>query len=266
MGTSTSSRTPVRTALKEAGDLTVFAGQTLGALRGVPRYTAEVLRQAALLIRGSTLVIGFMCALIGISTINFAFYVLQAAGAADYTGVFAGIAGPRASVPLMFGYIFAAKVGCGITAEIGAMRINEEIDGYEAEAIDPLRFVVATRIAAAILFLPLAAIAGLIGILVAQYFQAVIVLDGLSSSAFIDYYWNVQTVFDQLLAMINMGTTVVVVVVVSAFFGYTASGGPAKVGTAVARALVVNLVLVHFVALGYVSVFYGPNPRLPIGG
>lgn len=256
----------VRAALREAGELTVFAGQALGALRGVPLFTAETLRQAGILVRSSTFIVAFMCGLIGVSAVNFAYYVLQAAGAADYTGLFAGIAGPRAACPLMFGYIFAAKVGCTITAEIGAMRINEELDGYDAEAIDPLRFVVATRIAAGLLFLPIAGAVGLLGVGVGQYLQAVVVLDGLSSSGFFDFYWSVQTVFDQLLAMVNMGTIVVAVVVVSAFYGYTVSGGPASVGAAVARALVVNLVLVHFIAIGYLTLFYGPDPRLPIGG
>ena len=257
---------PIRSGLREAGDLAVFAGQAIGALRGVPLYTAEILRQTAILVRGSTVLIGFMCGLIGISAMNFGYYVLQAAGATDFTGIFAGITGPRAACPLMFGYIFAAKVGCSITAEIGAMRINEEIDGYEAEAIDPLRFVVATRLVAGLLFLPIAGAVGLLGIGVAQYLQAVVVLDGVSSSGFIDLYWNIQTVFDELLALVNMGTTVIVVVIVGAYFGYTVKGGPANVGTAVARSLVVNLVFVHFIALGYLTVFYGPDPRLPIGG
>ena len=257
---------PIRSALQEAGDLTIFGGHAIAALRGVPLFAAETLRQTAILVRGTTFLIAFMCGLIGVSAMNFGFYVLQAAGATDFTGLFAGITGPRAACPLMFGYVFATKVGCSITAEIGAMRINEEIDGYEAEAIDPMRFVVATRIVAGLLFLPIAGAVALLGIGIGQYLQAVIVLDGLSGSGFLDLYWNIQTVFDELLALVNMGTSVIVVVIVAAFFGYTVSGGPANVGSAVARSLVVNLVLVHFIALGYLTVFYGPDPQLPIGG
>jgi phospholipid/cholesterol/gamma-HCH transport system permease protein len=63
-----------------------------------------------------------------------------------------------------------------------------------------------------------------------------------------------------------MGTMAMFIVIVSCFYGYRASGGPASVGSAVARSLLVNIVMVHVIATFYVFVFFGLNPHLPIGG
>ena len=63
---------------------------------------------------------------------------------------------PRAAVPIMFGYVFSAKVGCGLVAEIGAMRINDEIDAFEVEGVNPMSYVVGTRLIGALIFVPIA--------------------------------------------------------------------------------------------------------------
>jgi phospholipid/cholesterol/gamma-HCH transport system permease protein len=63
-----------------------------------------------------------------------------------------------------------------------------------------------------------------------------------------------------------MGSMAMTIVLVSCFYGYRASGGPAGVGAAVARSLLVNIVMVHVVATFWVFVFFGINPNLPIGG
>src|ERR1700733_12829249 len=130
----------VQGALVEGGELTEFVGATAAGLPRVPRYTSEVLRQASILVKGSTFAIFAMVTFIGIAAVTFAYFFLRAAGASDYTGLFAGIVMPRAAVPIMFGYVFSAKVGCGLVAEIGAMKINEEIDAYEVEGVNPMSY------------------------------------------------------------------------------------------------------------------------------
>lgn len=256
----------VRNLFREAGDLAAFGASSVAALRGVPANISEVMRQTSILVRGSTAIIGTLCFLIAVGVINFAFYFLKAISATDYTGLVSGILIPRGTTPLMFGYIFAAKVGCGIVSEIGAMRINEEVSAYEAEAVDPMKYVVGTRLAATILFMPIAAAVALFAGTAGGYFSGVVVLQGLSSSAFLRYHWGVQAVNDQVLAFGCMTVTAVVVVIVSAFYGMRARGGPASVGEASARSLVVNLVLIHLIVPGYLALFYGADAHLPIGG
>jgi phospholipid/cholesterol/gamma-HCH transport system permease protein len=257
---------PVRALLQEAGDLAAFGGRSIAALRSSPRYLAEVMRQTSILTRGSTPIIAALVFLIAVSVINFGFYFLRAVSATDYTGLVAGIIIPRGTTPLMFGYIFAAKIGCGIVSELGSMEINQEVSAYEAEGVDPIRYLVATRLAAALLYLPIIVPVALVAGAAGGYFSAIIVLHGLSASAYLQYLWGVQAIKDQLLALLCMGTLAVVLTIVSCFYGLRARGGPASVGTACARSLVVSLVLIHIIVPGYLALFYGANAHLPIGG
>jgi phospholipid/cholesterol/gamma-HCH transport system permease protein len=256
----------VRSFFQEAGELASFGVSAIGSLRGAPANISEVMRQTAILVTGSTLIIAFLELLISASLIDFAYYFLRAISATDYTGLVSGIVIPRGTTPLMFGYVFAAKVGCGIVSEIGAMKINDEIAGYEAEAIDPMRYVVGTRLAATLLYMPIAVPVALLSATIGGYLSAVVVLKGLSSAAFLRYHWGVQAVSDQLLAMGCITITAVVIVIVSSFYGMRARGGPANVGAASARSLVVNLVLIHMIVPGYLALFYGADAHLPIGG
>lgn len=255
-----------QSALIEIGEMTTFAANTFTGLRQVPRYFAEVLRQAAILVRGSTFIIFAMVTFIGMAAATFAYFFLRSAGATDYTGLFTGIVMPRAAVPIMFGYVFAAKVGCGLVAEIGSMRISEEIDALEAEAINPMSYVVGTRLVAAVLFIPIAVTAGLLGGDLGSLFQAVPVLHATSPGGFLHYHWSAQNLVDNVQAYLNMGSMAVFIVLVSCFYGYRASGGPAGVGAACARSLLVNVIMVHVIATFWVFTFFGIDPHLPIGG
>lgn len=256
----------VRAFLEEAGDLTAFAGRSLRALAGTPRYFSEVLRHAAILIRGTTLLLFVMTAFIGTAVINFTYFFLRVIGASDYTGLGPALGIPRIGAIVMFGYVFAAKVGCGITAELGAAKVNEELDAYESEAVDPYRYVVGTRIAAALIYIPIAAAVALVGGFLGSYFTAVIVLEGLSPMAFSSVAWSLQSPMDQVYMLITVAAIAVAIVVVACFYGYRTSGGPAGVGDAVARSVTVNLVLLHVIAAFFAIVFYGTDARVPFGG
>lgn len=259
-------RGPVTSALAEAGDLISFSAGALRATGGATRYTSEVLRQAALLVTGSTLIIAAMSAFVGVALVTFSVYFLKAAGAGDYVGAVTGLVTPRFTAPLMFGYVFAAKVGSGLTAELGTMRIAEELDGLEAEGVDPLRYVVGTRLIAMLLFLPVIAGASLLAGTAGAYVNAIWILDALPAGDFLADHWGFQNMADQVFAVATMVVLGVVIVLTACFFGYRAQGGPAGVGVAVARSLVVNLVLVHVVVSVANQAVYGSNIAIPVGG
>jgi phospholipid/cholesterol/gamma-HCH transport system permease protein len=80
------------------------------------------------------------------------------------------------------------------------------------------------------------------------------------------YHWSAQNLTDNLQALLNLGSMAVFIVLVSCFYGYRASGGPAGVGAAVARSLLVNIVMVHVIATFWIFVFFGISAHLPIGG
>jgi phospholipid/cholesterol/gamma-HCH transport system permease protein len=268
MARSTASVRPsrLRRGLAETGELVEFAAVGLRGVPSVVRFPSEALRQAAILVRGSTVFLFVMSLFTAFSLSTVGYFFLRAGGASDLLGAFMGIAGPRGGAPVMFGYVFAAKVGCGMTAEIGSMRIAEEIDALEAEGVDPMRYVVAARIVGAMLFIPIAAGVCLFASNVGAYADGVLVLQALPGSTFLYDLWHAQSIQDQLFTFIEMAGLGMSVVLVSCFFGYRATGGPAGVGVAVARSLVVNLVLVHLVTTFFVTLFYGPDPRLPFGG
>jgi phospholipid/cholesterol/gamma-HCH transport system permease protein len=261
-------RTPgaLEGGLIEAGELMTFVGRTVAGLDRVPRYTSEVLRQAAILVRGSTLIVLAMCTFIGMTAVVFAYFFLKSTGASDYTGLFTGIVMPRAAVPIMFGYVFSAKVGCGLVAEVGAMRINQELDAFEVEGVNPMSYVVGTRVVGTLIFIPIAVTVALFGGGLGSMFEALPVLHVTSPGGFLHYAWSSQNLTDNLQAFLNCGSMALFIVVTSCFYGYRASGGPGGVGAACARSLLVNIVMVHVIATFWIFIFFGINPNLPIGG
>jgi phospholipid/cholesterol/gamma-HCH transport system permease protein len=129
-----------------------------------------------------------------------------------------------------------------------------------------MSYVVGTRLAGTLLFVPIAVTVALLGGDLGSLFQAVPVLHATSPGGFLHYHWSSQNLTDNLQAYLNMGSMAVFIVLSSSFYGYRAGGGPAGVGTAVARSLLVNIVMVHVIATVWVFIFFGTNPNLPIGG
>jgi phospholipid/cholesterol/gamma-HCH transport system permease protein len=255
---------PVRSGLREAGELTEFTADSVRALPGTLRYFSEVMRQAAILVSGTTVLLLVMNAFLGISVVNFGFFFLRSIGASDFTGLASGIVDIRQAATTMFGYVFAAKVCCGLAAEIGSMKIQQELDALDTEGVDPLKYVIGTRILAVIVFIPLGAAVSLIGQTIGSYIAGVIVLKGLSPQGFLDVHWGVQTPIDQFYTFLTIGVIAIVTSLVACFYGRRVTGGPASVGQAVARSLMVNLVLVHLIAVTMSVFFYSTTIRLPI--
>ena len=166
----------------------------------------------------------------------------------------------------MFGYIMAAKVGTGIVAELGAMRINEEIDALEVMGVKPITFLAATRLLAAWMVLPFIYISAVgVGFL-ASYLAVVKQIGDVSSGGYFLIFWMFQNPPDLLFSVVKAMFMATAIVLVGCYYGYTASGGPVGVGTATAKSMVLNIVLVHIIGMMGTLVFWGANPRAPIGG
>lgn len=262
---ATSGLGSIARAISQLGEFGLFSARALAALPGVWRFASEVLRQAGILIAGSTLIIAALGVVIGVECGLFGIYFLRPAGASDFVGLVTGMCSGRAAPQLMFGYIFAAKVGCGLVAEIGSMRINEELDAFESAGIDSLRFVVATRIAAAFLFMPfiyvIVAAATSLGA-----FAFVVGLGEVSQGGFEATHWALQSVSDYAFSFLQLFAVGTAIVLVSTYYGFHVRGGSVEVGTATSRSMVANLVLIHVITGAMTSVFFGPDQGLPIGG
>ncbi|MCW3039240.1 MAG: hypothetical protein JWM31_1145 [Solirubrobacterales bacterium] len=257
---------PVTSALQTAGEWTTFFGQTVKGTLGTFPYASEVLRQAAIMIGGTAVLMFVMNIFQGASVANFGFFFLRAIGAGDFMGLVSGYAGPRQTGVTMFGYVFCAKICCGITAEIGAMKIQQEIDALESTGVDTMRYIVGTRMGAVLIFVPIAAAIALIGQIAGVYIITVLVVHGIAPATLLNVNWAVQTVNDQLYSVFTMGLIAVVTASIAMFVGLRASGGPANVGAAVAKGILANLVVLHIISAFCAIMFYGGNSKLPIGG
>jgi phospholipid/cholesterol/gamma-HCH transport system permease protein len=257
---------PVLGFLAEAGELSRFAARSAVALGSTPRYASEVLRQSAGILRGSWFLLIAMNMFLGVAVVNFGFFFLRSIGAGDFIGVVTGYADSRQLATTMFGYVFTAKVCTGMAAELGAMKINEEIDAYEATGVDPMRFVVATRILAVVLFVPVGAALSILGETLGGYLASVVIIHGVSAHAFFSLNWSVQSVNNQLFAFVTIGVIAIVTSTIACFYGLRAAGGPPGVGSVAARSLILNLVLVHAITAVLAVIYYGQNIQLPIGG
>jgi phospholipid/cholesterol/gamma-HCH transport system permease protein len=255
--------------LASTGEIARFGGgvvRDVWSLR-VLRFFGEALRQAGILIVGSTLaiiwtlmfILGLQCGIEGA-------YFTAAQGAPAYSGVFTAWCDLREITPYAFGYMMAAKVGTGIVAELGAMRISEEIDALEVMGIDSMLFLCATRLLAAWIVLPFMYVSAIGVAFLGSYLGVVEQLGFVSSGGFLLLFWQFQNAPDLLFSVIKGMSMATVIVLVACYYGYNASGGPVGVGTATAKSMVLNLVFVTLIGMLGTQVFWGANPRAPIGG
>jgi phospholipid/cholesterol/gamma-HCH transport system permease protein len=231
------------------------------------RFFGEALRQAGILIVGSTAVIWLLVFVTGLGTCGIeAAYFNQSTGTPSYAGVFAAWCNLREAVPYAFGYMMSAKVGTGIVAELGAMRISEEIDALEVMGVDSVTFLCATRLLAAWIVLPFMYI-GAIGVAyLASYIAIVQQIGFTSAGGYLLIFWQFQNTPDFFFSLTKGMFMATAIVLVACYYGYNASGGPVGVGTATAKSMVLNLVLVTLIGMLGTQVFWGANPRAPIGG
>jgi phospholipid/cholesterol/gamma-HCH transport system permease protein len=255
-------------AIASFGDLSKFCGRVVGQVYSlrVFRFFGEALRQAGILIISSTIVIWGLVFIIGLQCGIEGAYFTRAQGAPAYAGVFSAWCDLRELVPYAFGYMMSAKVGTGIVAELGSMRISDEIDALEVMGIDSVLFLCATRLLAAWMVLPFMYMAAIGSGYFASYLAVVQQVGEVSSGGFFLIFWMFQNPPDFVYSVIKAMAMATLIVLVGCYYGYHASGGPVGVGRATAKSMVANIVGVHLVGMLGTQLFWGANPRAPIGG
>ena len=232
----------------------------------VLRFFGEALRQAGILILGSTVVIWGLVFIIGLECGIEGAYFTRAQGTPAYAGVFAAWCDLRELVPYAFGYMLAAKVGTGLVAEIGSMRISDEIDALEVMGVDSVLFLCATRLLASWLVLPLIYLSAIGAGFFASYLAIVQQIGDVSSGGFFLIFWMFQNPPDLVYSVVKAMVMATFIVLVGCYYGYHVRGGPVGVGTATAKSMVLNLILIHVIGMLGTQLFWGANPRAPIGG
>jgi phospholipid/cholesterol/gamma-HCH transport system permease protein len=254
--------------LDSLGEIARFGSRVAGLVYSgrVLRFFGEATRQAGILILGSALVIWAFVFILGLQCGLLGAYLFRAQGAPAYAGLFSAWCDLREALPYAFGYILSAKVGTGIVAELGAMRISEEIDALEVMGIPPVTFLAATRLLGAWLAFPFIYLVAIGVTYAASYLAVVEQIGDVSSGGYQLIFWMFQNPPDLIFSLIKGMVMATVIVVVGCYYGYTASGGPVGVGTATAKSMVFNIVMVHIIGMLGTVIFWGANPRAPIGG
>jgi phospholipid/cholesterol/gamma-HCH transport system permease protein len=261
-------RPPARDALELLPELGAFARDTARELPRVVRrgpYLREALRQAAAIATGSVAV---MCAVDGAGGDRGGLEstaLARAFGFDPIAGGFSSWCSLREVVPFVFGYVLAAKVGCGFVAELGAMRVEEEVDALESMGLRSLAYLGATRVVACVLVLPVAYLLSVAAAYLAAYLMSVVRFGDVSPGTWSLVFFTFQDGWDLLFSMVKGTVIAAWVVLVALFFGYGVRGGPVEVGAATARAMGVSIVGVTLISMAGTLVFWGANPRLPLG-
>ena len=190
---------------------------------------------------------------------------LEQIGAESFTGLIGSFANTREVTPLIAGVAFAAQVGAGFTAELGAMRISEEIDALEVMSVRPMTYLVGTRVLAALVaIIPLYLIS-----LFASFFATRLVTTeffGLSPGVY-DYYFRLYLPpIDIFYSLVKAAVFAVVVALIHCYYGFNASGGPAGVGVAVGRAIRLSIVAVVLINLILSLIFWGGGNTVSLTG
>jgi phospholipid/cholesterol/gamma-HCH transport system permease protein len=253
-----------RSLIDDLGDIATFTVATIQHLPNVRHYGSEVLRQTGIIILKSSFIIWFMMGMLAAEISLEGHYLLAQLGAGGYTAVFTST-GDYTVAPEMWGWILAAKVGCGLVAELGSMRISEEIDALEVMGIDSRSFLVSTRVLAVAIVTPFMFIAGTGLMYYINYLLNVHVFQSVSAGGYWSVFWSFQTQQDLLLSLVMGALMGIVIVIVGCYYGYTASGGPVGVGKNTAKSMVINLVIVSVVGAIFQQLFFGSLTRAPIG-
>jgi phospholipid/cholesterol/gamma-HCH transport system permease protein len=257
----------MRSGLIGFGDGAEFSARVLGrTLVAMRLYLTEVLRQATILARGSVPIVLALVFAFGLVLGIQSSYGARLVGAPSLAALGPAIGGLRELIPYAFAYMMAAKVSTGFVAEIGTMRITDEIDALDVMGMNTIAYLCSTRILATWVVLPFVyGIAIVVGY-VASYITVVLQVGQVSAGGYFALFWKFQSppdlVFSGLKGML-MGAYVVLVGV---WFGYRATGGPVGVGRATARAMVVNLIGIHIIGVVTSELFWGGSSRLPVGG
>ncbi|MDW5611802.1 MULTISPECIES: ABC transporter permease [Mycolicibacterium] len=257
------------------GAQTRFFATTLGAIPdAMVNYRKEVWRliaqmglgSGALAVVGGTVaIVGFLTMTTGALVAVQGYNQLASVGVEALTGFASAFFNVRLIVPGTTSVALSATIGAGATAQLGAMRINEEIDALEVIGIRSITYLAATRvISGVIVVIPLYCIAVMMAFLAARTGTTLIYGQG---SGVYDHYFNTfLNPTDLIWSFFQCVAITVVVMLVHTYYGYTASGGPAGVGEAVGRAVRTSMVVAAVEIVMISLAIYGQSGNFNLAG
>jgi phospholipid/cholesterol/gamma-HCH transport system permease protein len=237
-------------------------------------YRTELLRLIATMslgtgalaiIGGTVVVVGFLTLSTGALVAVQGYNQFAEVGVEALTGFASAFFNVRLIAPLVAAIGLAATIGAGATAQIGAMRINEEIDALEVIGIRSIAYLASNRlVAGVIVVIPLYCVAVIMSFLAARFGTTVIY--GQSSGVYDHYFNTFLSPTDLIWSFVQALVMAIVIMLVHTYYGYTATGGPAGVGEAVGRAVRTSLISAAFVTMFVSLAIYGQSGNFHLSG
>lgn len=257
------------------GGQTAFYVETLLAIKDVlTRYQSELLRLIAQMSlgTGALAVIGGSVAIVGFLTLSAGSLIaiqgyssLSNIGVEAFTGFIAAYVEGRLVSPLVAGVGLAATIGAGATAQLGAMRINEEIDALEVMGIRAVAYLASTRVVAGLIVVfPLYCIAVLMSFFAARFGTTYVY--GQSPGVYDHYFMTFLRPTDLMWSFAQAIVMAVVIMLIHTYYGFTAAGGPAGVGDAVGRAVRASMIAAVLAVLLVQLAIYGQSGNFNLSG
>lgn len=262
-------------ALENLGQQLSFYLRSLGwVFRVLTRYKREVVRLLAevslgggalAIIGGTVVIVAFLTFFTGTQVGLQGYEGLNQVGASAFAGFVSAYFNTREISPLVAALGLSATVGAGFTAQLGSMRINEEVDALEVMAVPSLPFLVTTRlIAGFIAVIPIYVVA-----LVSSYFSTRLITTvyyGQSAGTYDHYFHLFLPPVDVLWSFGKVLVFAVVVMLIHCYYGFYASGGPAGVGVAVGRGVRTSIVAINIVDLFLTLAIWGTATTVRLAG
>jgi phospholipid/cholesterol/gamma-HCH transport system permease protein len=265
-------------ALELLASIGSFATFTWEAVTSVPvtlrRYRMECLRQlsdiawgtGAIIVGGGTIGVMVLLAIsVGTSLGIEGFAGLQLVGLSPLVGFISATANTRELGPLVAALALASQVGCRFTAQIGSMKIHEEVDALEVMAVPPMKYLVTSRMLATMVAIVPLYLVGLIGSYIASE-TTVIVLFHQSPGQFEHYFSTFIQSRDIVFSLIKVVTFGFFVAMIHCWYGFRVTGGPQSVGEATGRAIRTSIVAVVVLDMVMTLAFWGGDPGFRISG
>ncbi len=262
-------------ALTRIGHQAKFYFQTLTSIRAaLVHYPGEMVRLIAqmsmgtgalAIIGGTVVIVGFLTLSTGALVAVQGYNQFANVGVEALTGFASAFFNVRLIAPVIAGIALAATIGAGATAQLGAMRINEEIDALEVMGVRAVAYLASNRVVAGVIVvMPLYCVAMLTAFTAARVGTTVIY--GQSKGVYDHYFNTFLNPTDIIWSFFQAVLMAVVIMLVHTYYGFTASGGPAGVGEAVGRAVRTSMISAVLVVLGVSLAVYGQSGNFNLAG
>lgn len=228
---------------EQAGRFTLFAASVLARLYAAPMYFREVVKQMYAIGVQSLLLVSVVVFAAGLVLSMQTVGVLERFGAKDYVAVLVGLSIVRELGPVLTALMVAGRAGAGMSAELGSMRVTRQIDALAVSAVDPLKYLVVTRVVACVLVMPLlTAIANALGLF--GGFIIGVVQENMSARFYITKTLEYLAFADYMPGMVKAAVFGLIISLIACYQGYNTSGGTEGVGRSTTTAVMATCLMV----------------------